>query len=111
MFSRALVFSLLIAIAMVSISMAVVVLGIYGGTSFQAVGNRLLSRNNGSQAQNLQKPCDVDSDGDCDSNDYGAAMNFLGGCVGRKSYRQSLDVDKDGCITEDDLQKLFPSRR
>lgn len=109
MFSRALVFSLLIAIAMVSISMIVVVLGIYGGTTFEVAANAL-NKNNKQDVKKIFKPCDIDSDGDCDAKDYNSSTDFLGLCAGRNNYRKSLDVDKDGCITEEDLQKLFPSR-
>ena len=96
---------------MVSISMVVVVLGVYGGTSFQRISDTLFSKNAAAQTQRFQKPCDIDLDGDCDSNDYGSAMRSLGGCVGRSNYRKAMDIDQDGCITEDDIQKLFPSRR
>lgn len=51
--------------------------------------------------------CDLDHDGDCDSEDQAFFDTILGSCTESESYAVQADIDKDGCITEADRGALF----
>ncbi len=53
-------------------------------------------------------PCDIDFDEDCDIKDYNLIKRALGQCEDGYYYNEPADADHDGCVTEKDLQVLFP---
>ncbi|MBI3324022.1 MAG: hypothetical protein HYZ92_01965 [Candidatus Omnitrophica bacterium] len=53
--------------------------------------------------------CDLDHDGDCDSRDFKALTNALGACRPDRRYRQTADVDFNGCVTASDLRQIAPT--
>lgn len=53
-------------------------------------------------------PCDIDFDGDCDATDYELLRKVIGQCEDGDNYNEPADADDDGCVTENDLQILFP---
>ena len=53
-------------------------------------------------------PCDNDEDDDCDRVDYELLIRALGKCAGEGGFNFSADVDRDGCVTEDDVNFAFP---
>ena len=54
--------------------------------------------------------CDLDGDGDCDSNDLAIFTNALGQCDTGNNYNTVADADHDGCVSGDDEKILFPSQ-
>lgn len=54
--------------------------------------------------------CDVDWDGDCDAHDYDLAVGSAGKCLGEAGYERGADTNRDGCVTREEVDKLFPDR-
>ena len=54
-------------------------------------------------------PCDNDSDGDCDIADYRLVMEAVGICSGKEGFNSLADADGDGCVTDQDVYRLFPN--
>ena len=54
------------------------------------------------------EPCDNDRDEDCDRADYQLVTQAIGQCEDG-NYNELADADHDGCVTEADLQQLFPT--
>jgi hypothetical protein len=50
---------------------------------------------------------DLDGDGDLDEADYQMLRNLIGICRDETTFNPFADMDKDGCITESDLNILF----
>lgn len=57
------------------------------------------------------EPCDIDGDSDCDAADFQRVSGAIGQCIGDSNYIRLADADHDGCVTENDREKLFPSSR
>jgi len=82
------------------------------------IGYYFISRSTSSASSVLSSytPCDNDGDGDCDKIDYWLIKRSIGNCIGDppswlglNGYNQPADEDGDGCVTEKDLQTLFPT--
>lgn len=58
-----------------------------------------------------RQPCDVDWNGDCDALDYDRGAAAQGTCLGDVGYRRFADADRDGCVTTEDVRRLFPFGR
>lgn len=56
-------------------------------------------------------PCDNDQDGDCDDADYELVAASVGRCREGSGYNALADADGDGCVTQGDLERLFPGTR
>ncbi len=52
--------------------------------------------------------CDLNEDGICDATDIGELVESVGACDGTEMYDLIFDADNDGCVTERDMQVVFP---
>ena len=53
--------------------------------------------------------CDVDFDGDCDSEDFRLFQGGFNNCIGSDGYDARLDYDLNFCVDAYDKERIFPN--
>ncbi len=93
--------SKIIVLIIVLIIAVILAIGIYS----------YLNRSSGSEMIGFPRvPCDIDWNGNCDERDFIMANQSSGKCLGDRYYERFADINRDDCVTEEEVQKLFPER-